>query len=241
MIILIRKQLLHMIFGLLLFFTAFSTMMWAGSLRTPEPVFSVKAANDPIVVIDAGHGGEDGGAVSPGGVKESDINLEIAQKVNELLRFTGIRTAMIRREDSMVADSGLATMRERKVSDIHNRVATVNEMPNACLLSVHQNSLPSSTVTHGAQAFWNENAEIWAQVTQELFNTSINDRPKEPRKIPSSIYLMNHVAVPAVLVECGFLSNPQETELLQTESHQMKLATTISAGYLRWYAGEEEP
>lgn len=240
MIILIHKQTIRIMCGLLLFFAAFSAMMWAGSLRTPMPVFSAKGAEQPVVVIDAGHGGEDGGAVSPVGVKESDINLDVAKKVQGLLRFSGIQTAMIRTEDVMVADPGLATMRERKVSDIHNRVAMINDTPNALLLSIHQNSLPSSTVTHGAQVFWNEKAELWAKATQEPLNSIINDRAKEPRKIPSSIYLMNHVTVPAILVECGFLSNPQETGLLQTETHQMKLATTISAGYLRWSTGEEE-
>lgn len=241
MLLLIRKRTLFCALGVLCFFAAFSALMWAGSLRTPTPVFLPSGSRPVTVVIDPGHGGEDGGAVSPGGVEESDINLEIAKKVNDFLRFAGIPTRMVRTEDVMVCDDGLPTMRERKVSDIHNRVALVDDTPDAILLSIHQNSLPSSTVTHGAQVFWNEKAELWAQGTQELLNGCINDRPKAPRKIPNNIYLMNHVAVPALLVECGFLSNPQETERLQTQAHQMKLATAITAGYLSWRAGEGEP
>lgn len=239
-LLLIRKRTIFCSLGVLCFFAVFSAIMWAGSLRTPTPVFLPSGGAPMIVVIDPGHGGEDGGAVSRNGVEESDINLSVAQKVDGCLRFAGIPTVMIRRSDVMVCDPGLSAMRERKVSDIHNRAAMVNDTPNAVLLSVHQNSLPSSTGTHGAQAFWNEKAELWALGTQELLNGCINDRPKATRRIPKNIYLMNHVAVPALLVECGFLSNPQETELLQTQTHQMKLAAAMTAGYLRWCAGEGE-
>lgn len=239
--ILLRKKDLYRAGGLLVFFATFSAMMWAGSLRTPMPAFSASDERCPLIVVDAGHGGEDGGAVSADGVEESDINLEIAKKVNGLFRFFGIRTVMVRTEDVMVSDPGLATMRERKVSDIHNRAALVNSLPDALLLSIHQNSLPSSAVTHGAQAFWNDQAQLWAEATQALLNSCINERAKEPRKIPSNIYLMNRANVPALLVECGFLSNAQETELLQTQCHQIKLATAITAGYFNWIAGKGNP
>jgi N-acetylmuramoyl-L-alanine amidase len=108
-----------------------------------------------VVVIDPGHGGEDGGAVSSAGAEESRINLEIALRLNQLLRFCGTRTLMTRVDDSSIGDPELAPVRERKVSDLKNRVKIVNDTENAVLLSIHQNSLPSSPVTHGAQAFWN--------------------------------------------------------------------------------------
>lgn len=142
----------------------------------------------------------------------------------------------------MVCDPGLATMRQRKVSDLHNRASFVNGVPNAVLLSIHQNSLPSSPVTHGAQTFWNrqEGAEALARTLQAGLNPVVNThRAKEPKPIPDSIYLMNHVDAPAVLVECGFLSNREEAARLQQEDYQKTLAAVIAAGYLRWMAGED--
>lgn len=207
------------------------------------PAFAASGAPEqPVtVVIDPGHGGEDGGAVSPDGVEEGSINLAVALRLESLLRFAGVPTEMTRRSDEMVCDPGLSTMRQRKVSDIHNRVAMVNDTSGAVLLSIHQNSLPSSTVTHGAQAFWNRQvgAETLAEGMQTELNTVVNThRAKEPKPIAEDIYLLNHVTAPAVLVECGFLSNEGETALLQTPAHQTILAAVIAASCLRWAAEE---
>ena len=106
----------------------------------------------------------------------------------------------------------------------------VNRTEAAVLLSIHQNSLPSSPITHGAQAFWNrENgAENLALQIQNSLNTAINsDRPKQPRLIPESIYLMNHVQAPAVLVECGFLSNAQEAKKFEDVGYKQKVAFVL--------------
>ena len=207
-------------------------------------VFSARAETPVTVVIDPGHGGEDGGAVSSGGVAESHINLAVSKQVRDLLRFAGQRTVMTREEDVTICDEGLGTIRERKASDIRNRVNMVEETENAVLLSIHQNSLPSSRVTHGAQVFWNtgEGAEALAGVVQDALNTAVNaGNEKLPRKIPATIYLMNHVTAPAILVECGFLSNSSETVKLQEPSYQLKLAAAVATGYLRCLAGEEVP
>ena len=217
------------------------------ALTTGLPAISAfSAAEKPpeTVVIDPGHGGEDGGAVSPGGVQESHINLALSKRLRDLLCFAGIPTVMTREEDVTICDEGLGTIRARKTSDIRNRVAIVNGTENAVLLSIHQNSLPSSTVTHGAQVFWNtgEGAEALAGVVQDALNTAVNaGNEKLPRKIPATIYLMNHVTAPAILVECGFLSNSSETVKLQEPSYQLKLAAAIATGYLRCLAGEEVP
>lgn len=199
-------------------------------------VFSPHERTPVTVVIDPGHGGEDGGAVSPGGVAESHINLTISMQLRDLLCFAGQQTVMTRDADAMICNEGLKTIRERKASDIRNRVSIVERTENAVLLSIHQNSLPSSTVTHGAQAFWNrqEGAEALAGFIQDALNTAVNTgNEKHTKQIPSTIYLMNHVTVPAVLVECGFLSNPQETKCLQTETYQRGLSVAIAAGFLR--------
>lgn len=102
-----------------------------------------------MIVIDAGHGGEDGGAVAADGTVESGINLAIAQDLDALLRFLGCETRMTRTEDAAIYSDGARTLREKKASDLKNRVALVNETPNAVLLSIHQNSLPASRRVHG--------------------------------------------------------------------------------------------
>ena len=199
-------------------------------------VFSAAEGPAVTVVIDPGHGGEDGGAVSVDGVAESHINLAVSKQLRDLLRFAGVETVMTREEDVTICDEGLGSVRERKASDIRNRVAVVNVTENAVLLSIHQNSLPSSTVTHGAQVFWNqqEGAEELAGAIQESLNSSVNiGNEKHTKRIPPTVYLMKHVTVPAVLVECGFLTNPEETRLLQDETYQRGLAVSIAAGYLR--------
>jgi len=241
-IVLIRKRWLWSLGLACCALAVFSFCLW--DTAVPDTTVFAAQGDFPItVVVDPGHGGEDGGAVSPDGVMESQLNLATALRVNDLLRFTGYQTAMTRTEDVSIHTEG-DTIRARKASDIRNRVEIVNGTENAVLLSIHQNSLPSSPVTHGAQVFWNqqEGAEALAKVVQDSLNTAINnENEKHPKKIPGTIYLMKHVTVPAILVECGFLSNTEETVRLQEPSYQIKLATAITAGYLRCLAGEEVP
>lgn len=240
MVILLRKR--DLIFSCLLccFFLGLAAVFWRGSA---VPAFSVREDAPVTVVIDPGHGGEDGGAVSPGGVAEGQINLAVSLRVSDLLRFAGQRTRLTRSEDVTICDEGLDTMRQRKSSDLRNRVKLVEETENAVLLSVHQNSLPSSPATHGAQVFWNrqEGAEELAESVQAALNATVNaGNEKRPRQIPDSIYLMKNITAPGILVECGFLSNGPETGLLQDPSYQLRLAAAITAGYLNANAAENE-
>ena len=240
-ILLIRKRTALSIW-LLLCTGCLTAVYIAGVHRVSVPALETVSANAArTVVIDPGHGGQDGGAAAADGTAESTINLAVSLRLEQLLRFAGIPTEMTRRADVMVCDPGLRTMRQQKVSDIHNRTELVNGIPGAVLLSIHQNSLPSSTVTHGAQTFWNapEEAKALAQTLQAGLNNVVNThRVKEAKRISDDIYLMNHVTAPAVLVECGFLSNAEEASRLQQADYQMTLAVTIAAGYLQWLAGE---
>ena len=217
------------------------------ALTTGLPVMQAFSAVEkpPVtVVIDPGHGGEDGGAVSPDGVQESHINLAVSKQLRDLLCFAGVQTVMTREEDVTICDEGLGTIRARKASDIRNRVAIVNGTENAVLLSIHQNSLPSSTVTHGAQVFWNqqEGAKELAEAIQTSLNDTINvGNEKHTKQIPPTVYLMKHVTAPAMLVECGFLTNQEETGRLQDETYQRTLAISIAAGYLRGTSEGEIP
>lgn len=232
MVILLRKR--DLIFSCLFgcFFLGLAAVLWRGSAI---PVFHVRDEVPVTVVIDPGHGGEDGGAVSPAGVAESQINLAVSIRLSDLLRFAGERTLLTRSDDVTICDEGLDTMRQRKTSDLKNRVKLVEETENSVLLSIHQNSLPSSPVTYGAQVFWNqrEGAKELAASIQDALNAAVNaGNDKHPRQIPDSIYVMKNITAPGVLVECGFLSNGPETERLQTPAHQLHLASAIAAGYL---------
>ena len=198
------------------------------------PAFAPTRAEPTVYVLDAGHGGEDGGALSTAGDKESDVNLAITLRLDALLRLLGKETVLTRDADVSIYTDGADTLRQKKRSDLRNRVALVNAIPNAVLISVHQNSLPGVPSVRGAQAFYNtvEPSGQLAQSVQAALNQSVNTGEKSEKKIDKTIYLMKNVTCPAVLVECGFLSNADEAARLQTPEHQKKLAAAIAAGIL---------
>ena len=223
MIILIRKRHVAYVVLLCCFVAGLSAVLWHGNAAFTAAFAPGEEGASPVVVVDAGHGGEDGGAVAADGTVESGLNLAIARRVRDLLTFAGVPTTVTREGDAAIYDPGSATLREKKVSDLHNRVALVNELPGAVLLSIHQNSLPSSPSTRGAQVFWN----------QEALNGAVNaGHEKKAAQVPSSVYLMKEITAPGVLVECGFLSNAAETEQLKDPAYQTKLAAAIAAGVL---------
>ena len=187
----------------------------------------------PTVVIDAGHGGIDGGAISVTGVSESNINLEISLRLNDFLHFLGVQTKMIRTEDISIHTEG-TTIAQKKVSDIHNRVAMVEETPNAVLVSIHQNQF-SEPQYRGAQVFYAEGSQALAEAMQAVLAAQVDPKNHRECKPAKDIYLMKHISCPAVLIECGFLSNPAEEALLRDASYQKKLAAAIAcqlANYL---------
>lgn len=187
----------------------------------------------PLIIVDAGHGGEDGGTQSSCGIIEKDINLKIAKKVNSILLSLGYDTVMTRSEDALIYDSGCDTIREKKVSDIHNRMAIIEENPDSIFLSIHQNFYTESKYS-GAQVFYSPNNEKSKNIAESLQNCIItNIQPENTRKIKRSgteIYLLFNAESPAVMVECGFLSNPGEAQLLNDEEYQKKMSLAIAAG-----------
>ena len=186
------------------------------------------------LILDAGHGGEDGGAVSVSGHPESGINLSIVLKLDQLAGLFGVHTTLIRTTDTSVADSSARTLREKKRSDLHNRTALVNHTPGAVLLSVHQNNLAQPSVK-GAQVFYHDDpaSRRWAEHTQSLLTRCLGrTHSREAAKIPQRVYLMNHISCRAILVECGFLSNPEEDLLLRSDGYQTRLAAILLTGYL---------
>lgn len=209
----------------------------AAALHTNVSVFNniiEQNEKSSIIVIDAGHGGEDGGAVSGDGTAESSVNLAIAKKLSALCGFVGADSVMLRTGDVSLADVSAKTLHQKKVSDLKNRVLITNSYKNRILLSIHQNSLPSEKGVRGAQVFYNgaDGASDMAALVQDSLNTAISRNAKTPRRISDAIYLTKNVTCRAVLVECGFMSNPDETRLLRDGEYQKKLAAAILSGVL---------
>ena len=191
----------------------------------------------PTVVVDPGHGGEDGGAVSPGGVPESGLNLEIGLRTRDLLRFLGLPVKMTRETDVSIYGPEARTVSEKKVSDLRNRVQLVNETSGAILVSIHQNMFSESKY-RGAQVFYAKTAgsQELAERLQEVFDKEIDPTNHRQAKRSETVYLLSGIHCPGVLVECGFLSNPEEERLLQTKAWQKSLAAAICAALTRQLA-----
>ena len=215
------------IIGYILLFAAFIFIPLAGNRAVS--VLSQKKESDTTIIIDAGHGGVDGGAVSCTGAYESHINLEIALKLNDFMHLMGIKTIMIRDADISVYTEG-NTIAAQKVSDIHKRVSVVNTTPNALLISIHQNMFPDPKY-HGAQVFYNveSDSKLLAENLQASFRQNLDPANKRQIKKTTGIYLMEHINCNGILIECGFLSNPQEEHNLRSSEYQKKLCAVIAA------------
>lgn len=187
------------------------------------------------LVLDAGHGGEDGGAVSLTGVPESQINLAITLRMEEILALCGIPTQPLRRQDISLYSEGAGSLREKKVSDLHNRVEEIQREENTVLVSIHQNSFPQGKY-HGTQVFFAPTAgsQALAEAVQQAVRTALQpDNQRNAKEIPKEIYLMNHITCPAILVECGFLTNPKEEAQLLAPEYQTKIAAVLSCALSR--------
>lgn len=181
------------------------------------------------IILDAGHGGVDGGATSCAGKLESAFNLEIALRLRDLIHLLGYETVMIRTSDVSVYTSG-STIAQKKISDLKERVRICNETEGGILLSIHQNYF-SDPQYAGPQVFYSgsEESETLAKQLQQQLNLTLAPKTHRQAKKASGIYLMANVQCPAVLVECGFLSNPQEEARLRSPAYQKKLCCILAA------------
>lgn len=194
---------------------------------------------EPItIIIDAGHGGEDGGATSVSGVQESQINLAISLRLEQLLALTGFQTQMVRDTDTSIYSSDCTTITEKKVSDLKNRVAMINAVSNGLAVSIHQNHFSESKYS-GAQVFYaaTSGSKELAGLMQSQLRETLAPTNHREIKAASSVYLMEHIECTGILVECGFLSNPEEDRLLQDEVYQKKLTCAIGSA-LAQYLGK---
>lgn len=204
---------------------------------------TVISQNQPIVrqrciILDPGHGGEDGGATSCTGVLESQFNLEISLRLNDLFHLLGYDTVMIRTTDTSIYTTG-TTIAQKKVSDLKERVRMVNDTENGLLLSIHQNIFSDSQYS-GAQVFYSdtEGSQELAKQLQTDLVSALNPGSNRQSKLSSGVYLMEHIDCTGVLIECGFLSNPEEEARLRSDDYQKKLCCTIAASVSMYLAGQ---
>ena len=185
--------------------------------------------NRTCIVIDAGHGGVDGGATSCTGALESGINLDISIRLDDLLHLMGYETKMIRTADLSVHTEG-TTIAQKKISDLKERVRIANSTPNALLVSIHQNMFQDAKYS-GAQVFYasTPKSETLAKALQSSLGAALLPGNKRQAKPSSGVYLMERIQCTGVLIECGFLSNPVEESLLRNTEYQKKLCAAIAA------------
>lgn len=230
-----KKSIIAIITAFLIILSAMLYLTFMANFSAAEA--SSMPITQKTVIVDAGHGGDDGGAIGIDGTVEKDINLDIALKLEKILKFYGFNVIMTRTQDAMTCDDGLDSLRKRKISDIHNRFELMRKNPDAIFISVHQNKFEDSS-QHGTQVFYSGNDERSKELA-EAIQTSVtltlqrkNDRVV--KKSGSGIYLLYHAKIPAVLVECGFISNSDEVKKLKDESYRMKLAILIADGLLKY-------
>ena len=201
----------------------------------------VEAQKHPeTIVIDAGHGGEDGGATGLSAQPEKVINLAISKDLQQLLTAAGYRVVMTRTSDISLSDP-LNTIRERKISDIHNRMKLINAQGNCIFVSIHQNFFEQSQY-HGTQVFYSKNdmesKELAESIRGQVVGLLQKDNTRAVKPATSSIYLLWNAKMPAVLVECGFLSNSSEAQQLNQDAYQRRMAFAIYCGLLSYCNAE---
>lgn len=202
-------------------------------------IMAKKGETAPTIIIDAGHGGEDGGTQSiDGKTLEKDVNLAIAKDLKEIFLLAGFQVEMIREEDTAIYDNDAKSLRNKKVSDLHKRVEIANSSPNNVLISIHQNQFESSKY-FGTQIFYSTNnpeSNLLAEyVKRAVVGLMQPANTRETKPANSSIYLLSKATIPAIIVECGFLSNAEESKKLIDPNYQKQMAFTIYCGFLDYY------
>ena len=190
-----------------------------------------------VIVIDAGHGVPDEGAESSNGISEAKINLNIALKLQTLLEQSGATVILTRSDENAIYDIDSKTLKEKKMSDLKNRVKIGNESSADIFVSIHLNKIPQSQYD-GWQTFYKEGSEDGARLAktiQENLNKTIQKENNRIAKTIDKIYIIKHVEIPTTIVECGFLSNPDEEKLLLEDEYQNKLAWGIYNGIIDYF------
>ncbi len=235
MILINKKRIIFI--SLIIFSSIFYSALFQDTYLKTELVSSTPISNH-IIILDAGHGRPDGGAISNDKtVIESDINLNVVLKLQNLLETSGCKTILTRSDENGIYESTAETIRQQKISDMKNRVEIANNSDAQLFVSIHMNKLEDSQY-YGWQTFYKNKDETSKKVAQNIQSSLNNFMKRENKreiKSISKIYLTEHVEIPLVLIECGFLSNQEETDLLKTEKYQDKLAWSIYIGIMEYF------
>lgn len=206
--------------------------------RIAEQASQMMQGKRQTIILDAGHGGEDGGTSSPSGILEKDINLSIASKLRILLISAGFDVIMIRSSDTAVGNPELNTVKERKTSDLKKRLQIMNDHPDALFISIHQNHFEQNKY-HGTQVFYSPNSQsgkfLADSIQASVVSLMQSDNSRVSKAANKSIYLLWNSKTPAVIVECGFLSNPEEAQKLNDNGYQNQMSFSIFCGILNYY------
>lgn len=189
------------------------------------------------IVIDAGHGVPDEGAQSSNGTTEAETNLKIALKLQNLLEQSGSSVVLTRSDENAIYDIDTKTLRQKKISDIKNRVKIGNESQADIFVSIHLNKIPQSQYD-GWQTFYKEGSEEGKKLAESIqtnLNEAIQRENNRVAKTIDNVYIIKHVEIPTTIVECGFLSNPEEEKMLLEDGYQNKLAWGIYNGIIDFF------
>jgi N-acetylmuramoyl-L-alanine amidase len=193
-----------------------------------------------VVVLDAGHGGMDGGCVSVDGTAEAGINLAITQNARDLLNIMGFETVLTRNDGNAIYDEGVEGLSNQKKSDMENRLKIFSGYENAISLSIHQNQFTDSLYS-GAQMFYsrkNSAGERLALAMQNQFVSLLQpENTRETKPVDDELYLLDNTENAAIMIECGFLSNPQEAQKLESDEYQKQVAFTVMTGIFEYMNG----
>lgn len=198
---------------------------------------SLNLLTQPTIIIDAGHGGIDGGAVGVDGIVEKNINLSISQKLRDLFVLSGFNVVMTRDADISIHDEGVTGARNQKVSDLNNRLKIIRDNPGGIFISVHQNQFTASQY-HGAQIFYSTNSESsqnLAEILQRRMREELDpENNREIKPAGDDLFLLRYSPTTAILAECGFLSNPTEAHKLTDDEYQNDIAFVIYSSVLEY-------
>ena len=237
MIVLNKKRITLIIISIFLsiFVFAFTT----DNIKNQEEYISTVSLpiSGKIIVVDAGHGIPDEGAESSNGTTEAQTNLKIALKLQNLLEQSGCTVILTRSDENAIYDLDSKTLREKKISDIRNRVKIGNESQADVFVSIHLNKIPQSQYD-GWQTFYKEGNQEGAKLAKSIqssLNEAIQKENNRIAKTIDNVYIIKHVEIPTTIVECGFLSNPEEEKLLLEDEYQNKLAWGIYNGIINYF------
>ena len=220
-------------------FVLLSVFFYSSRTRHPVEIIPVMAVpvTNKVIILDAGHGTPDEGAESSSGTLEAPINLQITLKIQKLLESSGATVILTRSDDNSICEIDAETIREKKISDVHQRVKIGNNSSADVFVSIHLNKISESQYS-GWQTFYknsDENSKKLATSIQNSLNSTIsNNYDRIPHTI-SNVYIMKNVEIPITIVECGFLSNKEDEARLKTDEYQEQLAWGIYNGIMDYF------